>query len=149
MVFFIEEYEEVIVYLIMEEFGGIRLKVEFEIGFVKNMIKEVVIFLVWMEGKIFLLMIDGKENRLYRIFVGVVGVISLFNFLFFFLMKFVVLVFGVGNGVVLKFYEEILICGGMFIVKIFEVVGVLDGLLNVIVMDIGEIGDSFVEYFVL
>lgn len=146
---YIEENEEVIIYLIMEEFGGIRFKVVFEIGFVKNIMKEVVMFFVCMEGKIFLLIIDGKENRLYCVLVGVVGVISLFNFLFFLFMKLVVFVFGVGNGVVLKLYEEILICGGILIVKIFENVGILEGLLNVVVIDIVEIGDSFVEYLVL
>ncbi len=70
---FIEEHEEAIIYLIMEELGGTRLKAEFEIGLVKNMIKEAATFPVRMEGKILPSTIDGKENRLYRIPAGVVG----------------------------------------------------------------------------
>lgn len=46
----------------------------------------------------------------------------------------------------LKPHEETPICGGTLIAKIFEAAGVPDGLLNVIVTDIGEIGDSFVEH---
>ena len=57
----------------MEELGGTRLKAEFEIGLVKNMIKEAATFPVRMEGKILPSTIDGKENRLYRIPAGVVG----------------------------------------------------------------------------
>ncbi|PAE99932.1 aldehyde dehydrogenase family protein [Bacillus velezensis] len=143
---FIEEHEEAIIYLIMEELGGTRLKAEFEIGLVKNMIKEAATFPVRMEGKILPSTIDGKENRLYRIPAGVVGVISPFNFPFFLSMKSVAPALGAGNGVVLKPHEETPICGGTLIAKIFEAAGIPDGLLNVIVTDIGEIGDSFVEH---
>ncbi len=61
-------------------------------------------------------------------------------------MKSVAPALGAGNGVVLKPHEETPICGGTLIAKIFEAAGVPDGPLNVIVTDIGEIGDSFVEH---
>lgn len=48
------------------------------------MIKEAATFPLRMEGKILPSTEDGKENRLYRIPVGVVGVISPFNFPFFY-----------------------------------------------------------------
>ncbi len=99
-----------------------------------------------MEGKILPSTIDGKENRLYRVPAGVVGVISPFNFPFFLSMKSVAPALGAGNGVVLKPHEETPICGGTLIAKIFENAGIPEGLLNVVVTDIAEIGDSFVEH---
>ncbi|MCY7750195.1 benzaldehyde dehydrogenase [Bacillus inaquosorum] len=145
---YIEENEEAIIYLIMEELGGTRLKAAFEIGLVKNIMKEAATFPVRMEGKILPSTIDGKENRLYRVPAGVVGVISPFNFPFFLSMKSVAPALGAGNGVVLKPHEETPICGGTLIAKIFENAGIPEGLLNVVVTDIAEIGDSFVEHLV-
>ncbi len=47
---YIEENEEAIIYLIMEELGGTRLKAAFEIGLVKNIMKEAATFLsAWKE----------------------------------------------------------------------------------------------------
>lgn len=143
---YIEAHEEEITNIIIEELGGTRLKAAFEIGLVKNMIKEAATFPLRMEGKILPSTEDGKENRLYRIPVGVVGVISPFNFPFFLSMKSVAPALGAGNGVVLKPHEETPITGGTLIAKIFEEAGLPKGLLNVVVTDIKEIGDSFVEH---
>ncbi|AMR09341.1 aldehyde dehydrogenase family protein [Bacillus sp. FSL W8-0445] len=143
---YIEDNREAIVFLIMEELGGTRLKAAFEIDLVVNMIKEAAGFPLKMEGKILPSPVDGKENRIYRIPAGVVGVISPFNFPFFLSVKSVAPALGAGNGVVLKPHEETPICGGTLIAKIFEEAGLPKGLLNVVVTDIGEIGDSFVEH---
>ncbi|MFN2747768.1 MULTISPECIES: aldehyde dehydrogenase family protein [Bacillus] len=143
---YIEEHKEAIVYLIMEELGGTRLKAAFEIDLVINMIKEAAGFPLKMEGRILPSPVEGKENRLYRIPAGVVGVISPFNFPFFLSVKSVAPALGAGNGVVLKPHEETPICGGTLIAKIFEEAGLPQGLLNVVVTDIAEIGDSFVEH---
>ena len=78
------------------------MKAGFEIGLVKNIIREAATFPLRMEGKILPSIEDDKENRLYRIPVGVVGVISPFNFPFFLSMKSVAPALGAGNGVVLK-----------------------------------------------
>ncbi|MCZ0070812.1 aldehyde dehydrogenase family protein [Bacillus sonorensis] len=143
---YIEEHKEAIVFLIMEELGGTRLKAAFEIDLVINMIKEAAGFPLRMEGKILPSPVAGKENRIYRIPAGVVGVISPFNFPFFLSVKSVAPALGAGNGVVLKPHEDTPICGGTLIAKIFEEAGLPKGLLNVVVTDIEEIGDSFVEH---
>ncbi|CAM4446337.1 aldehyde dehydrogenase family protein [Paenibacillus tarimensis] len=143
---YIEAHEEEIASIIVQELGGTRLKAAFEIGLVKNMIKEAATFPLRMEGKILPSTEDGKENRLYRIPAGVVGVISPFNFPFFLSMKSVAPALGAGNGVVLKPHEDSPITGGTLIGKIFEEAGVPKGLLNVVVTDIKEIGDAFVEH---
>ncbi|MCM3176900.1 aldehyde dehydrogenase family protein [Cytobacillus horneckiae] len=143
---YIEAHEEEITELIMDELGGTRLKAAFEIGLVKNMVKEAATFPLRMEGKILPSTEDNKENRLYRIPAGVVGVISPFNFPFFLSMKSVAPALGAGNGVVLKPHEDSLVTGGTLIGKIFEEAGVPKGLLNVVLTDIKEIGDTFVEH---
>ncbi|RPF54439.1 aldehyde dehydrogenase family protein [Aquisalibacillus elongatus] len=143
---YIEEHEEDIANIIIDELGGTRLKAAFEIGLVKNMIKEAATFPLKKEGKILPSVEDGKENRLYRLPAGVVGVISPFNFPFFLSIKSIAPALGAGNGVVLKAHEETPIVGGTLIAKIFEEAGVPKGLFNVIVTDIKEIGDSFVEH---
>lgn len=143
---YIEANEEEITSIIIQELGGTRMKAAFEIGLVKNMIKEAATFPLRMEGKILPSTEDGKENRLYRIPAGVVGVISPFNFPFFLSMKSVAPALGAGNGVVLKPHEDTPITGGTLIGKIFEEAGLPKGLLNVVVTDIKEIGDAFVEH---
>lgn len=143
---YIEANEEAITSIIMDELGGTRLKAAFEIGLVKNIIKEAATFPLRMEGKIIPSTIDNVENRLYRIPAGVVGVISPFNFPFFLSMKSVAPALGAGNGVVLKPHEDTPITGGTLIGKIFEEAGVPKGLMNVVVTDIKEIGDAFVEH---
>ncbi|WP_163970623.1 aldehyde dehydrogenase family protein [Oceanobacillus halotolerans] len=143
---YIEENHETIVETIIDEIGGTRLKAEFEIGLVTNMIKEASTFPLKMDGKILPSPIDDKENRVYRMPVGVVGIISPFNFPFFLSMKSVAPALGAGNGVVLKPHEHTPITGGTMIAKIFESAGLPKGLLNVITTEIAEIGDNFVEH---
>lgn len=145
-VVYMEENHEAIVSIIIEEIGGTRLKAEFEIGLVKNMIKEASTFPFRMDGKILPSPIDDKENRVYRVPVGVIGVISPFNFPFFLSMKSVAPALAAGNGVVIKPHEHTPITGGSMIAKIFESAGLPKGLLNVITTEIAEIGDNFVEH---
>ncbi|RFA34075.1 aldehyde dehydrogenase [Virgibacillus dokdonensis] len=143
---YINDNYESIVKIIIEEIGGTRLKAEFEIGLVTNIIKEAITFPFRMDGKILTSPIDDKENRVYRVPVGVVGVISPFNFPFFLSMKSVATALATGNGVVLKPHEHTPITGGTMIASIFEHAGLPKGLLNVITTEISEIGDDFVAH---
>ena len=118
----------------------------FEIGLVLDMLKEAGTFPLRMEGRILPSPIDEKENRIYREPVGVVGVISPFNFPFFLSMKSVAPALGAGNGVVLKPHEDTPITGGTLIGEIFEAAGLPAGLLNVVVTEIPVIGDAFLEH---
>lgn len=143
---YVEEKKEKIIDIIIEELGGTRLKADFEIGLVINILKEAATFPFRMEGKILPSPIDHKENRVYRVPVGVVGVISPFNFPFFLSMKSVAPAIATGNGVVLKPHEDSAITGGTLIAKIFEEAGLPKGVLNVITTEISEIGDAFIEH---
>jgi acyl-CoA reductase-like NAD-dependent aldehyde dehydrogenase len=142
----IEKNEGDIADIIIEELGGTQLKAMIEIFLVKTFIKEASTYPLRMTGEILPSTVDGKENRLYRVPAGVVGVISPFNFPFNLSMRSVAPALGVGNGVVLKPHDDTPITGGTLVAKIFEEAGIPKGLLNVIVADIGEIGDAFVEH---
>ncbi len=142
----IEQYETDIAEIIIDELGGTRLKAMIEIFLVKTFIKEASTYPLRMTGEILPSTMDGKENRLYRVPAGVVGVISPFNFPFNLSMRSVAPALGAGNGVVLKPHDDTPITGGTLVAKIFEEAGIPKGLLNVVVADIAEIGDGFVEH---
>jgi vanillin dehydrogenase len=142
----IEQNEADIADLIIAELGGTRLKAMIEIFLVKTFIKEASTYPLRMTGEILPSTVDGKENRLYRVPAGVVGVISPFNFPFNLSMRSVAPALGAGNGVVLKPHDDAPITGGTLVAKVFEEAGIPKGLLNVIVANIGEIGDAFIEH---
>ena len=141
----VTEHEADITDIIIEELGGTALKAFFEIGLVKNIIKEAATYPLRMVGRIYPSAVEGKENRLYRVPVGVVGVISPFNFPFFLSMRSVATAIGAGNGVVLKPHDDTMITGGSLVGKLFEAAGVPKGLVNVVNFDIREVGDAFIE----
>jgi acyl-CoA reductase-like NAD-dependent aldehyde dehydrogenase len=143
---YVEEHMADITEIIIDELGGTRLKAGFEIGLVLDMLREAATFPLRMEGRILPSPVDEKENRLYREPVGVVGVISPFNFPFFLGMKCVAPALAAGNGVVLKPHEDSPITGGTLFGEIFEAAGLPPGLLNVVVTEIPAIGDAFVEH---
>ncbi|MEU0008137.1 aldehyde dehydrogenase family protein [Streptomyces sp. NPDC006314] len=142
----IEEREQEIADLIIAELGGTRVKAGFELHLAKEFLRESVHLALRPEGKILPSPTDGKENRVYRVPVGVVGVISPFNFPFLLSLKSVAPALALGNGVVLKPHQNTPIAGGTLIAKIFEEAGLPGGLLNVVVTDIAEIGDAFLEH---
>ncbi|OII64708.1 MULTISPECIES: aldehyde dehydrogenase family protein [unclassified Streptomyces] len=142
----IEDREAEITEAIVAELGGTRLKAGFEIHLAKEFIRESMGLALRAEGRILPSPIDGKENRVYRIPAGVVGVISPFNFPFFLSIKSVAPALALGNGVVLKPHQNTPVLGGTLIAKIFEDAGLPPGLLNVVVTDIAEIGDALLEH---
>ncbi len=143
---YVTQHEREITEIIIEELGGTALKAFFEIGLVKNIIKEASTYPLRMTGRIVPSAVDGKENRVYCVPVGVVGVISPFNFPFFLSMRSVAPALGAGNGVVLKPHDDTMITGGTLVAKIFENTAIPKGLLNIVNFDIGEVGDAFIEH---
>ncbi|MGW0735333.1 aldehyde dehydrogenase family protein [Streptomyces sp. NPDC002851] len=141
-----EQIEGDIVEAIIDELGGTRLKAEYEVHLAKEFLREAIELATRPEGRIFPSTVDGKENRLYRLPVGVVGVISPFNFPFLVTLKSVAPALALGNGVVIKPNQNTPVVGGGLIAKIFEDAGLPPGLLNVLVTDIAEIGDALIEH---
>ncbi|MBJ7002581.1 aldehyde dehydrogenase family protein [Streptomyces griseofuscus] len=142
----VEDREREIADLIIAELGGTRVKAGFELHLAKEFLRESVHLALRPEGRILPSPGEGKENRVYRVPVGVVGVISPFNFPFLLSLKSVAPALALGNGVVLKPHQNTPIAGGTLIARLFEEAGLPAGLLNVVVTDIAEIGDAFIEH---
>ncbi|MFD4572915.1 aldehyde dehydrogenase family protein [Streptomyces sp. NPDC058417] len=132
--------------VLVAEAGGTFGKAAFEIHLAKEFLREAVHLALTPEGRILPSPIDGKENRVYREPVGVVGVVSPFNVPFLLSLKSVAPALALGNGVVLKPHQNTPISGGTVIARLFEDAGLPPGLLNVVVTDIAEIGDAFLEH---
>nr|WP_263326819.1 aldehyde dehydrogenase family protein [Neobacillus sp. Marseille-Q6967] len=131
---------------LITESGSTHLKANVEIDFVIAITREAASFPLRMHGEILPSLIPGKENRIYRKPLGVVGVIGPFNFPMYLAMRSVAPALATGNGVVLKPDEQTAMTGGILLAKVFEEAGVPKGLLNVVIPNIEEIGDAFVEH---
>ncbi|MEU9974031.1 aldehyde dehydrogenase family protein [Streptomyces sp. NPDC051014] len=142
----VEEREAEITEAIIAELGGTHLKAGFELHLAKEFLRESIQWSLRPEGRILPSPVDGKENRVYRVPVGVVGVISPFNFPFLLSIKSVAPALALGNAVVLKPHQNTPVVGGTLVAKLFEDAGLPGGLLNVVVTDIAEIGDAFIEH---
>lgn len=142
----IDERESELSAAITAECGGTAVKAAFELHLVREFLREALHLALRAEGRILPSPDDTKENRLYRLPVGVVGVISPFNFPFLLSIKSVAPAIALGNAVVLKPHQNTPICGGGLVAKVFEEAGLPAGVLNVVVTDIAEIGDALIEH---
>ncbi|MEW1721744.1 aldehyde dehydrogenase family protein [Streptomyces sp. NPDC093109] len=142
----VEEHTEPIVEAIIDELGGTRRKALYEVRAAQEFLREAVQLALRSEGRILPSPVDGRENRVYRLPVGVVGVICPFNFPFLVTLKSVAPALALGNAVVVKPNQNAPVIGGGLIAKLFEDAGLPAGLLNVVVTDIAEIGDALLEH---
>ncbi|MGA5132550.1 aldehyde dehydrogenase family protein [Streptomyces olivoreticuli] len=142
----VDEREAELAAAITAECGGTAVKVAFELHLVREFLREALHLALRAEGRILPSPDDTKENRLYRLPVGVVGVISPFNFPFLLSIKSVAPALALGNAAVLKPHQNTPICGGGLVAKVFEEAGLPAGVLNVVVTDIAEIGDALIEH---
>ncbi|MFG3254322.1 aldehyde dehydrogenase family protein [Streptomyces sp. NPDC048172] len=142
----IEDSEPQITEAIIAELGGTRLKAAFEIALVKEFFREAMQLSLHTQGEILPSAIDGKENRVYRSPLGVIGVISPFNYPFLLAVKSLAPALALGNAAVLKPHQSTPVCGGTLVAKVLEEAGLPPGLLNVIITDSAEIGDALIEH---
>ncbi|CAM5335298.1 aldehyde dehydrogenase family protein [Streptomyces californicus] len=140
------ERADAIAEAITDELGGTRSRSRYEIEAAAEFLREAVRQALRPSGRLLPAVGDGRENRLYRLPVGVVGIISAFNFPFLVAMKSVAPALALGNAVVLKPHQNAPVVGGGLIAKIFEDAGLPAGLLNMVITDSAEIGDAFIEH---
>lgn len=138
-------HEEIVSWLIGEA-GSTRLKAELEWAAVRAVMLEASYAPYRVEGRLLPSDIPGKECRVYRRPVGVVGVISPWNWPLQLSNRSVAPALAVGNGVVLKPASDTPVTGGLLLAKIFEEAGLPAGVLNVVVGAGAEIGDAFVRH---
>ena len=133
---------------IIRESGSTRLKASIELGAAQGITAEARTFPLRVNGEILPTSVPHQESRIYRKALGVIGVISPWNFPFHLSMRSVITAVALGNTVVLKPASDTPVTGGTLLAKIFEEAGFPAGVLNVVVGAGSEIGDYFVEHAV-
>jgi len=138
-------HEEIVRWLIRES-GSTRIKAEMEWGTVRAIVLESSTLPSRAHGRILSGDFPGKENRIYRKPVGVVAVISPWNWPMHLSTRSMVPAVALGNAVVAKPANETPITGGLLFAKLFEEAGLPPGVLNVVVGPSKLIGDPFVQH---
>src|SRR5690606_11115866 len=137
--------DEIIDWLVRDS-GSTRLKAEIEWGSARGIILESASMPGRAHGRILPSDIPGKDSRVYRRPVGVVGVISPWNFPLHLSARSVAPALALGNTVVVKPASDTPVTGGLLLARIFEEAGVPAGALSVVVGAGSEIGDAFVMH---
>lgn len=137
--------EEIISWLIAES-GSTVLKANIELGAAIGITTESASFPHRVQGRILESNTEGKENRVYRRPLGVVGVISPWNFPLHLTQRSIAPALALGNAVVIKPASDTPVTGGLILAKVFEEAGLPEGVLSVVIGAGSEIGDAFVEH---
>lgn len=145
MAAYVEARFDDFVELLQVESGSSAAKARIEIGGVIAQAREAATFPTRVHGKILPSNTPGKENRVYREPLGVVGVISPWNFPMLLSQRSVAPALALGNAVVLKPASDTPLTGGLALAKAFEEAGLPAGVLSVVAGAGSEIGDHFVE----
>lgn len=141
----IEEQQAEIMEWLVKEGGATKIKAGLEINLAKGITEEAASFPLRIESRI-LPASTGEESFVMRRPVGVVGIISPWNFPFHLTMRSLAPALAAGNGVVIKPASDSPVTGGLLPAKIFEAAGVPKGLVNVTIGSGSEIGDYFVSH---
>lgn len=142
----LEKNKEKIMEWLIKEAGSTTVKAAVEIQICQAIIKEAASFPTRSHGFIMNSSIPGKENRVYRRPLGVMGIISPWNFPLNLSIRSVVTAIALGNTLVLKPASQTPFTGAILIAKLFEEAGLPKGVCNVVVGKGSEIGDYFVAH---
>ncbi|MDM1304121.1 aldehyde dehydrogenase family protein [Acinetobacter indicus] len=137
--------EEIIDWLIQES-GSTRLKANIEVDAAIGILKESSTFPERMLTQELPSPDSTRQSYAVRKPLGVVAVISAWNFPFHLSMRSVAAALALGNTVVLKPASDTPITGGLLLAKLFEEAGAPVGSLSVLAGAGSEIGDYFVEH---
>src|SRR5690606_21604239 len=140
-----KRHDEIVDWLITES-GSTRIKAELEWSAVHAVMLEASFAPYRVEGQILPSDVPGKECRVYRQPVGVVGVISPWNWPLQLSNRSVAPALAVGNAVALKPASDTPVTGGLLLAKIYEEAGLPPGVLSVVIGSGSEIGDAFVRH---
>lgn len=142
---FEDRKEEIISWLIRES-GSTRIKATIEWQASRAILLEAAGIPSRVSGLILPSDIPDKESRVYRQPLGVVGVISPWNFPLHLTARSVAPALAAGNAVVVKPASDTPVTGGLLLARILEEAGLPSGVLSVVVGAGSEIGDAFVEH---
>ncbi|SEW23524.1 aldehyde dehydrogenase family protein [Natrinema salifodinae] len=143
---FVGDHREEIAELLAVEAGSAQVKCEAELQTARGMMQQAASYPFRMDGQHMDSITPGKENVAERVPVGVVGVISPWNFPLHLSMRAVAPAIAAGNAVVLKPASNTPITGGLLLARIFEEAGVPEGVLSVVPGRGSEIGDAVADH---
>jgi benzaldehyde dehydrogenase (NAD) len=126
-----EVHREEIINWIVRESGSARAKAVFELKVTLRAIQLAAAMPHQSQG-IVLPSVPGRMSLARRRPLGVVGVISPFNFPLYLAMRAVAPALAVGNAVILKPDPRTAICGGLVIARLFELAGLPSGVLHML-----------------
>ncbi|WP_151086786.1 aldehyde dehydrogenase family protein [Hymenobacter baengnokdamensis] len=131
---------------IAQEAGGAHAKGEIEVMLAREVILEASSFPSRLHGFILPSSTPGKESRVYRKPLGVIGIISPWNFPVHLSMRSIAPALGCGNAIVVKPASQTPATGGTLLAKLFEEAGLPKGVFNVVIGKSSTIGDAFVTH---
>jgi aldehyde dehydrogenase (NAD+) len=140
------EREDEIVSWLIHESGSTRLKAKIEFATTRAVMLEAARVPYNTQSRILPGDVPGKECRVYRKPVGVVGIISPWNWPMHLTSRSLAPALAAGNATVVKPASDTPVTGGLLLAKIFEEAGLPAGLLNVIIGAGEEIGTAFVTH---
>src|SRR5699024_11349694 len=140
-----ERKEEIIDWLIKES-GSTRLKANIEWGSARGITLEAASMPARAQGFTANSDVPGKENVVYRKPLGVVSVISPWNFPLHLSQRSVAPALALGNAVVIKPASDTPVTGGLLLGRIFAEAGLPAGGLCVVVGAGAEIGGALLWY---
>jgi aldehyde dehydrogenase (NAD+) len=136
---------EIIRWLVREA-GSTRIKASLEWAAVHAVIQDAAAMPYRVHGQIVPADVPGKESRVYRKPVGVVGLISPWNWPLQLTARSLFPALAVGNAVVIKPASDTPITGALWLGKLLEQAGLPAGVLDIVVGAGSEIGDDFVRH---
>ncbi|CAM5379572.1 putative aldehyde dehydrogenase YfmT [Pseudomonas oleovorans subsp. oleovorans] len=142
---FDERRDEIIDWIINES-GSTRIKAQIEWGAARAITQESASLPSRVHGRILASDVPGKESRVYREPLGVIGIISPWNFPLHLTARSLSPALALGNACVIKPASDTPVTGGLLLARIFEEAGLPKGVLSVVVGSGSEIGDAFVEH---
>lgn len=131
---------------LVREAGSSRLKAAIEWNSALRITQESAGFANRAYGKILPSSLPDQESFVFRLPLGVVGVISPWNFPYHLSARSVAPALALGNAVVVKPASDTPVTGGLLLAKIYEEAGLPPGVFNVAVGAGSEIGDHFVAH---
>ncbi|MCW4465063.1 aldehyde dehydrogenase family protein [Glutamicibacter sp. MNS18] len=137
---------DALISLLVAESGSSHLKSTIELSGTIAAIREASTFPTRVHGQILPSNFPGKENRVYREPIGVVSVISPWNFPLLLSARSVAPALALGNTVVLKPASDTPLTGALVLAKAFETAGLPAGALNAVIGSGSEIGDHLIAH---
>lgn len=137
--------DEIMDWLVRES-GSTRTKAAVEWGSARAITLEAAGMPGRSHGRVLPSDVPGKQSLVYRQALGVVGVISPWNFPLHLSIRSVAPALALGNAVVVKPASDTPVTGGLLLARIFGEAGLPPGLLSVVVGAGSDIGDAFVEH---